>query len=266
MANPLSNLRLFFCFNQVSYTICSSLAKRGDVIIHSEGIETCEADYLQFRYGTVSKAFGKALILSGLVKRLFIPHQKFLTPFLLTRAQAYTDYVDDGLDTLRKVPRNFPLGVPHTSHYFTFSDYGNLPAWFPPERIVHVCRLRNVVMERGRLQFQVPQEDFVVIESANLPLPWIVEKIQGRSVCYLEHRNPTKRLLNVPEHWRRERFGSMTESVLISGYQGIVICGDSMSAVILSYAQRSVDFKLIYVGDEISIIPNGRYELGDSDV
>ncbi len=195
------------------------------------------------------------MIKLNFVNRVYVPHHKVISPQLIERRASKVDYIDDGLDTLRIKPKNFIGTISEGQKYFTFPEYEGMPTWFEKNFVHSISSLTSLVKKIDIHQFNTPNEDFLVIESPNLDIQKIKTYVNGRSVCYLEHRIPQKRLKHVPLEWRRDQFGAYTESVVVAGYEGCVIAGDTMVAVVLYHLRNKCRYQLMYVGNEIPNIP-----------
>lgn len=252
---------IFFCQNQINYEIACCLAAKGDWLVFEAGIILNQTNRAKHSQATKwLRSLAKLLIKLDLFDRIYVPHHKVISGSLLERRFAKVSYLDDGLDALRLVPKNFTGHIHPGQEYFTFNEYQNLPSWYDANSVRRVCSLQALINKQPPDTLVVPQEDFLVIESPNLDLAGIEKYVNGYSVCYLEHRIPSKRLKNVPKEWRRDQFGAYTESVIFSGYRGCVISADTMVSVVLSYLQTKAQYKLIYVGGEVPSLPQASLE------
>ena len=106
----------------------------------------------------------------GQVHTLYLPHHRFNARIAAAAADAGTvAYLDDGLDTLRRVPRNFELDrVAGEPDYFTFSDYRELPEWLRRFRLRQPCALRAMADTSPRQAMPLDGVEHVFFESPGL--------------------------------------------------------------------------------------------------
>lgn len=252
---------IFFCQNQINYEMASCLAANGDWLIFEPGIILSQ--YQVARHKQASKwvrSIAKWLIKLGWVGRIYVPHHRVMSVKLLEDRFSKVSYLDDGLDALRQSPKNFTGRMYPGQEYFTFNEYPDLPSWYPSTLVRKICSLQTLTSKQLPTNMTVPHEDYLVIESPNLDLQAIEKYVGGRSVCYLEHRVPTKRLKHVPKEWRRDQFGAYTESMIFQKYSGCVISADTMVSVVLHYLMGNANYKLLYVGTEVHSIPRACLE------
>jgi hypothetical protein len=243
---------LFFCQNQINYEIASCIANPRDALILEKGIVVSPRSAGQhFPATRWVRSIAKRLIRLGFFETVYLPHHKTINMRLFDGSRTAVHYLDDGLDTVRQRPKNFIGQIEASQRFHTFLDYSGLPAWYDPSMIVRIGHLKSLALKRAPHPIPIPDEDYIVIESANLDVAAVQKLIKSASVCYLEHRIKEKRLSGVPEEWRRAQFGAYTESVIYEGYSGCVISADTMATVVLHHMQPSGKYDLIYVGGEI---------------
>jgi hypothetical protein len=246
---------LFFCQNQINYEIASRIATPRDVLILEKGIVVTPRSAGRHLPATgFIRSIAKRLIRSSFFETVYLPHHKTINMDLFDGSATSVHYLDDGLDTVRQRPKNFTRQIKNGQKFFTFLDYTVSPGWYDPSMVVRIGRLKSLALKKPPRTIPIPEEEFIVIESANLDIEAIQSLTNSRSVCYLEHRIKDKRLSGVPEHWRRAQFGAYTESIIYEGYSGCVISADTMATVVLHHLQPYCKYQLIYTGIEISYI------------
>lgn len=106
----------------------------------------------------------------GFVHTLYVPHHRFNKRVSLARRYAReVAYLDDGLDTCRRVPRNFELdALAGGPRYHTFAEYRTLPPWlshFDVRRETSLLRLADTAQ-----QPTLPMDgvDHVLVESPGM--------------------------------------------------------------------------------------------------
>lgn len=249
---------LFICQNQINYEIAFQIATSRDLIICEKGIITYKTSLAKhFRSSKRLSSLIKLLIKFNFFKCIYIPHHKVLTNRIIDQNSHKINYIDDGLDTLRVVPKNFTREIAQGQKYYTFHEYENLPIWFDRAAVYGVCSLDVLTNKKYKGEIRLPSEDFVVIESPNMDLAKILNYVGDSSVCYLVHRVPHKRLKNIPKEWRQDQFGALTESVIYGDYKGCVIAADTMTSVVLYLLSSNKNYKFLYVGLEIPMLHLG---------
>ncbi len=252
---------IFFCQNQINYEIASCLTTKGDWLIFEPGIILHEDQAAKHTQASKwVRSLAKWLIKLGWADRIYVPHHKVISIKLLEDKFSKVAYLDDGLDALRVKPKNFTSQIYPGQEYFTFVEYPDLPTWYDPHCVRKICSLQTLISKQPTTPLTVPEEDFLVIESPNLDVQAIEKYVSGRSVCYLEHRVPSKRLKHVPKEWRRDQFGAYTESIIFKKYAGCVISADTMVSVVLHYLSQNAQYKLLYVGAEVPSLPRAYLE------
>ena len=243
---------LFFCQNQINYEIASCIANPRDILVLEKGIVVTPRSAGQhFPATRWIRSLAKRLIRFGFFETVYLPHHKTISMRLFDGSSTAVHYLDDGLDTFRKHPKNFIGSIDASQRFYTFLDYPDLPAWYEPTMIVRIGHLKSLALKTAPHPIPIPNEDYIVIESANLDVAAVQRLVKSASVCYLEHRIKEKRLSGVPPEWRRAQFGAYTESVIHEGYLGCVISADTMATVVLHHMQSSGKYDLIFIGVEI---------------
>jgi hypothetical protein len=106
----------------------------------------------------------------GRVHTLYLPHHRFNPRVAAAAASAHSvAYLDDGLDTLRRQPRNFDLDrVIDQPPYFTFRDHGAWPDWLARFELRPVCDLVDLASASPRTAMPLAGIDHVFFESPGL--------------------------------------------------------------------------------------------------
>lgn len=243
-------MKLFFCANQISYECAIFHVRKYDLMLTHERVNVNPSlKCIHLKEKRFLILILKKLLKFGFFEKIFVPHDRVFFNTYDPRLRKKIHYLDDGLDTLRKIPKNFSLVPVVANSFTTFKEYDGLPVWMRDTPIIKTASM-SVFLE-GEPGFCLPTTDIVVVESAGLDLRVASSHIgSNKTVTYLIHSNPTKRLKDVPDHWRKDSFGAKTELIL-KNFKGKIIIGDSMSAVLLRLFQRNNGYKLIYIGTEL---------------
>lgn len=194
---------VFVCTNLVNYTV----ALKGPAAVRPRRALVLYEPW-RFRCQPVARAWHwpihiwslralKWLSRLGLVHTLYIPHERFNKRVAAAaRGARCVAYLDDGLDTLRREPRNFgPATGTDKADYFTFADYASLPAWLDRFRLRPVARLRQLAETSGREPMALEGIEHVFFESPGLQPGAVIEGLglDPQKVLVVRHPVPAKR-------------------------------------------------------------------------
>lgn len=197
-------MKIFVCYNAVSYSIAHALAKGGfSIIIYDQFriIKKPTIHAYQIGFGPAADRLLERLISFKLVNTVYLPHH--INPPMVkaaTQAARFVNYIDDGLDTLRNAPKNFNLdSYSPDSALYTFFEYEKLGRWLEGRKVSRVASFRDFPdYEFMRSKLISVAGATVVIESAGLTNVDLGEL--GPTAMIFGHPNPAK---NNP---RRARF------------------------------------------------------------
>lgn len=244
-------MKLFYCANQISYECAVFHVKKYDLMLTHPRVNIKSS--LRCIHLTDTK-FVRSIVMRLLrydfFEKIFVPHDRVFFNTSDPSLARKIHYLDDGLDTLRSVPKNF-FKIPVVANsYTTFKEYEGFPVWIRDTPVIKEASI-NVFLE-GDAGFESPTTDVVVVESTGVNLQIASTYIgENETVTYLIHSNPSKRLKEVPEHWHKEMYGAQTELIL-KNFKGKIIVGDSMTAVLLNVFQTPKSYELIYIGTELN--------------
>ena len=139
----------------------------------------------------------RALVKTGVVHTLYLPHDRFNRRVVWSRDHARRlAYLDDGLDTHRRMPRNFDLPIqPGRLAYHTFAEFKDLPAWLDGFNIERGTRLNDLVAMSDRPVLPLSGIAHVFVESPGLQVGDIIERLHlpHSAVLVVRHPVPEKR-------------------------------------------------------------------------
>jgi hypothetical protein len=220
---------VFVCTNLVNYTV----ALHGPA---AEGARPALVLYEPWRFRRQPAARGwhwpihiwslravKWLARLGLVHTLHIPHDRFNKRIAAAARHARrVAYLDDGLDTLRREPRNFdPPADGQKPEYFTFSDYRRLPEWLQRFTLRPVAQLRQLAEAPGRAPMPLEGVEHVFFESPGLKPKLVIDALQldPGQVLVVRHPVPAKRT-ELPEACRTVEGADFNAEATLLAAQG----------------------------------------------
>lgn len=189
---------LFICYNPISYHIAQRVIRRNNV---PRAIVLWDAKRFPRPSGTVgwhltmgarSHQVIHALSSMGCVSRVYVPHMRVTIRRLQLALShvAEVHYLDDGLDTLRRIPKNFDVdSLVVGRSYYTFQEYELLPEWLSQ---LNVCKLGHLadlqLHDRSGMPF--PSGAHVLIESPGVQVTSLVDKLLCDGVKPILVRHP----------------------------------------------------------------------------
>jgi hypothetical protein len=199
---------VFVCTNEVNYTVAvaGELARRPRfalVLFDPVRSDRREARGVWQRpFGPWSDRLVRALGRLRIIGTAYIPHQR-INPRLMreVRRARRIAYLDDGLDTVRRVPHNFDiLGVtaePTTPRaaYLTFHEHSSLPSWLDAFDLQRVCSIRELAAGRSSCAIDLRGSEHLFVESPGLDVGGVIAALgidPERALC-VRHPVPHKR-------------------------------------------------------------------------
>jgi hypothetical protein len=134
----------------------------------------------------------RSLAALGRIHTLYIPHHRFNRRVALAQRHVReVAYLDDGLDTRRRVPRNFDLdNTAGPSRYYTFTEYVALPDWLTGFDVRRVASLLHLATVARLPPLPLDGVKHVLIESPGLRVQQVVADLQLDPRCTLVVRHP----------------------------------------------------------------------------
>ena len=201
---------VFVCTNEVNYTVAVSgelsMRPRPALVLY----DPVRSDRRRVR-GAWQRPFRprlyrvvRLLAWLRLLGTAYIPHHRFEPRLLRELRQApRIAYLDDGLDTLRRVPNNFDADVlgradpaPHGREpYLTFREHQALPQWLEPFDVQPVCSIRELAHTGHKPIIDLAGIDHVFVESPGLDPEGLMGAlgIDPRRALCVRHPVPHKR-------------------------------------------------------------------------
>lgn len=252
--------RVIICANQVTVAIAHALLGREDeeqrtVVVYNS--DRCDVEELE-RRGVVCVPFSRRWLCAFVLIRccilgsaeLCLPHHRFGRSiiWLLSFARKKS-LIDDGLDTLRNVPRNVePDKFAAGTTFYTFAYDVELGRWlkrFAVERVADIGLLAN----SGRPVVDLSATRRLIVESP--PIARVASELRLNEVGTLlvRHSNVNKQVL--PRCQGNEVAGAdVALEKSLQGYSGEIIVGESMVAV-FALLNRNASYKLtVYLPKE----------------
>jgi len=203
---PTMTRDFVICTNAINYSIALSLLGSGILTNPWILVDTRRCDIvpvkgaLQWRLSITRWRLLKILLMiPGAVDvgRVYIPHHSLnkRAGALIARA-SNIDYIDDGLDTRRVIPRNFITNsLRKGSRYFTFEEYREFPDWLKEFDVRRVGSLRTIRDDGRDRDISLSGSDHIFIESPGCEIDEIVRELRlsPSSVLVVRHPSPIKR-------------------------------------------------------------------------
>jgi hypothetical protein len=138
----------------------------------------------------------RLLVALRLVHTLYLPHDRFNWRVGWCRDHArHVAYLDDGLDTHRRVPVNFSLDRTRPAPYYTFDEFVDLPPWLDPFEVRRAGSVAVLAEIAGRPPLVFEHETHVFVESPGLDVTGLIASlaIPDGHVLVVRHPVPAKR-------------------------------------------------------------------------
>ena len=175
------------------------------------------------------------LFRSRCIHTLHIPHHRFNRRVALARRHARAvAYLDDGLDTRRRAPRNFDLDtVVGRPRYHTFAEYAALPPWLERFDVRCDTPLLQLARTAGLPPLPLDGVDHVLIESPGLRAQELITGLQLEPQRTLVVRHPVAAKRGVlPDGCRvAEGHGHGLEASLLASRDRSFYFGETMALV-----------------------------------
>ena len=176
LASCRAVIDVFVCTNLVNYTVALHGVRPGfdrrALLLYEAGrmLRPTLPRVWSLRIGIWSLRLVRWLAAAGLLHTLHVPHHRFNRRIALAARHARkVDYLDDGLDTRRRVPRNFDLhNVTGRPRYHTFKEYQVLPDWLAAFDVRRDTPLAQLAATAHRPPLPLDEVDHVLIESPGL--------------------------------------------------------------------------------------------------
>jgi hypothetical protein len=188
----------FICTNLVNYTVAlhgaqPGAARRALLLYEPNRMpRPTLARVWPLPIGIWSLRLLRVLAALRLVHTLHVPHHRFNRRVALARRHArVVAYLDDGLDTRRRVPRNFDLdGIAGRPHDHTFAEYATLPPWLDRFDVRRDTPLLQLARTAGLPPLTLDGVDHVLIESPGLRAQELITHLQLEPERTLVVRHP----------------------------------------------------------------------------
>jgi len=238
-------LHVFVCFNPISYHIAQRVLadeRPAWAIVIFEArrvVPDPEVKAWHLPFTKRSSQWLYALSKLGLITRACVPHMKLHDGRLIKAiAGAKTlAYIDDGLDTLRKQPRNLnPSQIKPGSSYYTFEGYAPLPSWLGQLSVKHVGDLAALARPMPQTK-PFDEGQHVLIESPGLDVAAMGQALIERGIkpIIVEHPAPEKQGPR-PQGAFETRRAQLDLDAAIACSKGVhFYIGESMTLVIPLY-------------------------------
>lgn len=246
--------RVVFCPNQIAATLALGMVKEADgssrlVVVYWP--DRCDVSALRAQ-GVACHAYSRVACLKVLLYcrlrggvECVVPHRRLgrvVNGFAALCSSVAL--VDDGLDTLRDVPRNInPEDFPAGTTFYTFAYSGALGMWLGKFKVRPVATI-SMLGDTGRPRINLRGVRRLVIESP--PLETIQETLEltDPSTLVVIHSNVKKQTLKCGGVQTVSGANVNIEKSL-DAFVGEVVIGESMVAVYaLLIAQRAFTLKI----------------------
>ena len=118
----------------------------------------------------------RTLVALGRVQTMFVPHDALNRRANWSREHVpQVEYLDDGLDTHRRVPQHLALPrVGARRRYHTFRDFADLPAWLEAFDVQRHATLEQMAQSWDRPALSFDGAEHVLVESPGLDVAGVV--------------------------------------------------------------------------------------------
>lgn len=244
-------LNLAICFNQVSLEILYTVIEPGSktfILIDGRRLLPGEklkgVTYFNFNNRLVQLSFF-FLSFFGKIDNIYVPHQRVgIFYFLLNKLKWKVSYIDDGMDTLRDIPKNFDIeqyGL--YSPYYTFTEYTRLGNWLRNRPVKRVASVSSLSLSRTRKVYKILGEATLIIESPGVTNNVSTQFSKGK-IYLLPHPSYIKRQIwgDAVTVLDSELFSP--EKTILNLSKGVVIIGETMVLMTLLYSDLSEDIEV----------------------
>jgi hypothetical protein len=265
---------IFVCTNEVNYTVALGELRRHPrpslLVFDPFRCDTRPARRVwQMPLGPWADRIARNLGRLGLLGTAHVPHLRF-RPRLLREVQRARRiaYLDDGLDTLRRVPQNIDLtALPaQRARFLTFSEYRELPQWLQAFDVRKVCSLRDLAHAGDRTPIDLARIDHLFIESPGLDAGELIAALgvdPQRTLC-VRHPVPHKRGTLPALCASVEGRGHDLEATLLAARDIDLYFGSTMAAVFALVTEASTRNRIHVQLDDpqhANLVLPGRFEI-----
>lgn len=237
----MSVIDAFVCTNLVNYTIALHGVRPGEgrraLLLYEPGRMPKPAlpRVWPLPIGIWSLRLLRWLAAAGWIHTLHIPHHRFNRRVALAQRHArQVAYLDDGLDTRRRVPRNFDLQTPGPrSPYHTFAEYAVLPDWLAGFDVRRDTPLLRLATAASLPKLPLDDVDHVLIESPGLHAQEVITglRLDPRRTLVVRHPIAAKRSA-LPDGCRvAEGQGHSLEASMLGSRDRTFYFGETMALV-----------------------------------
>jgi hypothetical protein len=257
----LLNTRVVFCANQISMVVANQLVlkkKPNDHFIIVYDPLRCDESIFSNNnqaFIKINKLTFLGIYLKSIVFRpaeVVVPHFKWKAARLLAKLSKKVSLIDDGLDTLRKIPNNVdPFLIKRGSTYYTFNYKFKLPIWLNAFELLKLCPLNEIAKSKKNI-INLNKYDVVYVESPGLTESLINDNSHRyNNALLIKHSNPNKS--NIDNFDGDVILGSeLALEATLANYSGKIFVGESMIAVYLINLKKTT-FKIILCVKENSV-------------
>ncbi|HSB24452.1 MAG TPA: hypothetical protein VLE94_15235, partial [Burkholderiaceae bacterium] len=191
-------------------------------------------------FGPWSDRLVRALGRLRMLGTAYIPHQR-INPRLMreVRRARRIAYLDDGLDTLRRVPHNFDIPgaaagatMPRVP-YLTFHEHRSLPLWLDAFDLQRVCSIRELANGRRGPAIDPRGVEHLFVESPGLDVGEVIAALgidPERALC-VRHPVPHKRGPLPPRCRAVDGRGHALEATVLAARSMNLYFGSTMALV-----------------------------------
>ncbi len=249
-----SAIDIYVCYNQITYVVAcehaTATATRSKVIAFDGERVVRQGRYADLNHIDIRHRYSRLKLLSMVVSfstALYVPHLRGgrLIKFLAASAQRII-LIDDGLDTLRDVPKNIGYrDIRRVEGLITFRDYRVVGSWARDLPISAVCPL-STLADDERPTADLTGLKVVIVESPGVHGDSVLRDLNSVSseVGFFPHSNVRKRLIEAGEFRLLDGKQNSIERSL-AGFQGTVITGASMVTVFLLHCHPDTRMKIL---------------------
>ncbi|MED5618594.1 hypothetical protein [Ideonella sp. BN130291] len=239
-------LDVLVCTNLVNYAVAVRGVRN---VVHGRALLLYEPRRFERQHvervshlpiGIWSLRLVRGLARLGQVRTLYLPHHRFNRRIAAAAADAHSiAYLDDGLDTLRREPRNFELDrITGRPPYFTFRDYGALPGWLQDFQVQPVCGLLDLATVSPRSAMALDGIDHVFFESPGLQPAAVITSfgLDVRRTLVVRHPIAAKRSTIPPDCRTVSGTDFNPEATLLASQGKAFYFGETMALVFALHA------------------------------
>ena len=244
-------MNIAICLNEISFIIAKGYANKYDksllILYDSKRIRIARHDETKFQLRQLNSRFDAVafflfslyLYFCGSLDVLLIPHHMkdavILNKIPLLSKKVH--YIDDGLDTVSKHPKNFNLSAySKESIYYTFYEYdtSRLGLWLQSRKVEKIESIAKFVQIDHKYSFACGINSVLIIESPGMVTQAIEISYANLKKYVFIHPNPCKRLKWSSNVNKISNIYSV-EKTILSMKNGTIVIGMTMSFVVYMY-------------------------------